>query len=358
MDDPLLARLLDRCTASRASDLHLSAGCAPRLRTQGQLRPIEDEQALSAAETERAAHALMNGMQREVFEKRLTLDLAHSAEDGTRFRINAYREQGGVSLAIRRLEDVFRELSEWNLPSQLEELTRLRDGLVLVTGPTGSGKTTTLASLINIINRDRACHILTIEDPIEYVHRNQRALVNQRELYTSVPSFAEAVRAAMREDPDVILVGEMRDLDTMRTAVIAAETGHLVFSTLHTGDAVGSVERMIGVFPADEQKSVRQQLSLVLREVVTQRLVPRQDGAGVIPAVEILKVTSAVANLIRTGRSEQIYSAMEAGGEQGMRTLEQDLASLVARGSITKESARIVSHRPGGLEERLKRGGA
>ncbi|MHC4932685.1 MAG: type IV pilus twitching motility protein PilT, partial [Planctomycetota bacterium] len=307
-DDPLLARLLDRCIAASASDLHLSADCAPRLRTQGKLQPIEDEPALSAAETERIAHALMNETQRQVFEERLTLDLAHSVRDGTRFRINAYREQGGVALAIRRLEDVLRELSAWNLPSQLEELTRLRDGLVLVTGPTGSGKTTTLASLLNIINRDRACHILTIEDPIEYVHRNQRALVNQRELYTSVPSFAEAVRAAMREDPDVILVGEMRDLDTMRTAITAAETGHLVFSTLHTGDAVGSVERMIGVFPADEQKSVRQQLSLVLREVVTQRLVPRQGVAGMIPAVEILKVTSAVANLIRTGRSEQIYS--------------------------------------------------
>jgi twitching motility protein PilT len=354
-EPPLLDRLLGLCVEARATDLHLASGCVPRLRLQGRLAPIAGERALSAADAESIVRALTNERQWEVFLDRLTLDLAHSGPDGTRFRINAFRERGGTSLAIRRLEDAFLELEEWNLPSQLSELTRLRDGLVLVTGPTGSGKTTTLASLLHIINRERDCHILTIEDPIEYLHENLRALVNQREVHTSVPGFAEAVRAALREDPDVMLVGEMRDLDTMRTAITAAETGHLVFSTLHTGDAVGSVERVIGVFPADEQRSVRQQLSLVLREVVTQRLLPRRDGDGLLPAVEILKVTKAVANLIRTGRSEQIYSAMEAGGELGMRTLEQDLASLVRRGRVDVAAARSAAHHPENLDAWLGR---
>jgi twitching motility protein PilT len=299
------------------------------------------------------ARALMNDRQRETFAEKLTLDLARTGPDGSRFRINAYRERAGVALAVRRLEDAFRPLEEWNLPPQLAELTRLRDGLVLVTGPTGSGKTTTLASLLHIINRERACHILTIEDPIEYLHRNLKALVHQRELHTTVPTFAEAVRAALREDPDVILVGEMRDLDTMRTAITAAETGHLVFSTLHTGDAVGSVERMIGVFPADEQRSIRQQISLVLREVVTQRLVPRRDGHGLVPAVEVLKVTSAVANLIRTARTEQIHSVMEGSGGLGMRTLDQELAALVARGVIADSEARKAAQHPAALDQWL-----
>ncbi|MHC4972576.1 MAG: type IV pilus twitching motility protein PilT [Planctomycetota bacterium] len=358
-----LQRLLLLCAERAATDLHLSAGCAPRLRVHGELEVVEQgEPPLTAEETDAMARALMNDRQWEVYGEQLTLDLAHSGPDGTRFRINAYRERGGTALAVRRLESGFRGLEEWQLPPRLAEVTRLHDGLVLVTGPTGSGKTTTLASLLHIINRERACHILTIEDPIEYLHRNERALVHQRELYTTVPTFAEAVRAALREDPDVILVGEMRDLDTMRTAITAAETGHLVFSTLHTGDAVGSIERMIGVFPADEQKSVRQQLSLVLRQVVTQRLLPRCDARGMVPAVEILKVTNAVANLIRTGRSEQIYSVMETGGEHGMRTLEQELASMVRGGRVARETAYLAAHHPENLGQLLSasavRGGA
>jgi twitching motility protein PilT len=352
----LLARFLRKCAEAGATDLHLSAGVVPRLRVHGELEPIPGEAPCDAATIGSLAHHMMNERQETVFREELTLDLALSDDDGNRFRVNAFRERGGPALAIRRLEDVFRELEEWGLPPRLEELTELRDGLVLVTGPTGSGKTTTLASLLHLINRKRACHILTIEDPIEYLHDNVRALVNQRELHTTVPSFAAAVRAALREDPDVILVGEMRDLDTMRTALTAAETGHLVFSTLHTGDAVGSIERMIGVFPADEQRSVRQQLSLVLRHVVTQRLVKRQDKPGLVPAVEILAVTSAVANLIRTGRSEQIYSAMEGGAEHGMQTLEQALAELVARGTIGREDARRVAHHPADLDQWLARG--
>jgi twitching motility protein PilT len=350
-----LGRLLSLCVEADATDLHLSSGATPRVRVHGELRPIEEEGALDAELLERMARSLMNDRQARTFRDKLALDLAVSGDDGTRFRVNVYRERGGIAFAVRRLENVFRELEDWNLPRQLAELTRLRDGLVLVTGPTGSGKTTTLASLLHMINRERACHILTIEDPIEYLHGNIRALVHQRELHTTVRTFGEAVRSALREDPDVILVGEMRDLDTMRTAITAAETGHLVLSTLHTGDAVGSIERMIGVFPADEQKSVRQQVSLVLREVVTQRLVPRRDRPGMVPAVEILKVTNAVANLIRTGRSEQIYSAMEGGGGQGMRTLEQELAGLVAAGTVEERDARLVAHDAGALDQWLAR---
>ncbi len=348
-------RLLSLCSAAKATDLHLSAGSAPRLRIDGDLRPVDGEPPLRADDLGEMARSLMNGRQLAIFEERRTLDLSRSGPDGSRFRINAYQERGGIAFAIRRLDDTFRPLEEWNLPPQLEEFTRLRDGLVLVTGPTGSGKTTTLASLLHIINRDCACHILTIEDPIEYLHGNLKALVHQRELHTTVPSFAEAVRSALREDPDVILVGEMRDVETMRTAITAAETGHLVFSTLHTGDAVGSVERMIGVFPADEQRSIRQQVSLVLRAVVTQRLVPRRTGRGLVPAVEILKVTNAVGNLIRTGRTEQIYSVMEGSGALGMRTLEQEVASLVARGVIAESEGRKVAHHADALDQWLSK---
>ena len=320
-----------------------------RLRIHGELRPIEGERALDRVQLATMARTLMNERQREAFAADWTLDVALSGADGSRYRVNAFHERGGVSLAIRRLEDRFRGLEEWNLPAELAELTHLRDGLVLVTGPTGSGKTTTLASLLHIINRERSCHILTIEDPIEYLHENIRALVSQRELHTTVPTFAAAVRAALREDPDVILVGEMRDVATMRAAITAAETGHLVFSTLHTGDAVGAVERMIGVFPADEQHSIRQQISLVLRDVVAQRLVPRRGG-GMVPAVEILKVTKAVSHLIRTGRSEQIRSVMEGAAGSGMRTLEQSLAALVVQGTVAEPDARTVAHEPASFD--------
>jgi len=352
-----LDRLLAVCAAEGATDLHLSADVVPRLRIDGVLRRFEGVSPLEAEGLEAMARGLMDDRQWSVFRDEQSLDLSRTGPDGSRFRIHAYLERGGVAFAIRRLEDAFRPLEEWSLPGELAQLASLRDGLVLVTGPTGSGKTTTLATLLHMINRDRACHIVTIEDPIEYLHESLAGFVHQRELYTNVPSFANAVRAAMREDPDVILVGEMRDVDTMRAAITAAETGHLVFSTLHTGDAVGSVERMIGVFPADEQRSIRQQVSLVLRQVVTQRLVPRRNDGGVVPVVEILKVTSAVSNLVRTARSEQIYSVMEGSGGIGMRTLEQELAELVSKGVVARSDARRVAHHPEALEQWLKTAG-
>jgi twitching motility protein PilT len=347
--------LLQACVAEDATDLHLAAGAAARLRVQGRLEPRDEFGGFSEAEIEAAARSLLTERQWQKLQDDLALDMALTGPDGTRFRVNAYYERSGLALAIRRLEDVFRELDEWGLPASLGSLTELVDGLVLVTGPTGSGKTTTLATLLHMINRQRPCHILTIEDPIEYLHRNLQAIVHQREIHTSVPDFASAVRSALRQDPDVLLVGEMRDLDTMRTAITAAETGHLVFSTLHTGDAVGSIERMIGVFPADEQRSIRQQLSLVLREVVTQRLLPRAEGHGMVPAVEVLKVNTAVSNLIRTGRSEQIHSVMEASTGDGMCTYEQALARLVGDGLIEEDVARRAARSVGNLEAWLGR---
>ncbi len=350
---PLLEHLLARCVELGASDLHLTHECPPYVRIDGVLQPLPEAPVLSTGQTESIAQALMNPRQQEVFAQRHTLDLAHSLGE-VRFRINVFRQQGQVALAIRRLENVFRTFEELLLPKSLEELSRLRDGLVLITGPTGSGKTTTLATLIHQINQHRACHIITVEDPLEYLHRNIKSLVHQRELYTDVPSFAEAVRSALREDPDVILVGEMRDLETMRAAITAAETGHLVFSTLHTGDAVGALDRIIGVFPADEQQSVRQQLSMVLRAVVAQRLLPRRDRPGRVPVVELLRVTTGVAHLIRTGKPQQIYAAIETGTSQGMQTLEAALAQVIHQGLVEPPAALALARDPQLVHSRLR----
>lgn len=355
-DDGTLGRLealMELCRRCRASDLHLSPGRPPYLRLDGELRPVRDAEPLPAEETLRVAEVLMSPRQRRTFEDQRAMDLAWSTQDGTRFRVNVYRQQRGVSVAMRRLEDRLMELADWNLPETLGDLAAFRDGLVLVTGPTGSGKSTTLATLIHRLGRERACHVITIEDPVEYLHAGERALVHQRELHTDVASFSDAVRSALREDPDVLLVGEMRDLETMRAAIVAAETGHLVFSTLHTGDAVGAVERLVAMFPAEEQDSLRHQVSMVLRAVVAQKLLPAAGGPGRVPALEVLQVTAAVSNLIRTRRSEQIYSVMESGHGHGMQTMEQDLARLTARGEVAPVEARRAARNVEVFEEWL-----
>lgn len=352
---PLVERfqeLLQRCIELQASDLHLSVRGLPMVRIHGRLQQL-DSAANKIDGVEQMARAIMHPQQTTVFDRDQTLDLAMSLPSGERFRINVFRERGQMAVAVRRLDDRFRSLEELRLPSQLGRLAQLRDGLVLVTGPAGSGKTTTLATLIHQINTQRTCHILTVEDPIEYLHRNEQSLIHQRELYTDVPSFAQAVRASLREDPDVLLVGEMRDVDTMRAAITAAETGHLVFSTLHTGDAVGALERMVGVFPGEEQESVRQQLSMVLRAVVAQRLLPCADAQGRVPAVEILIVTPAVANLIRTGKPQQIYSTIESGSAEGMQTIEHALAQLVAGRTVGVDDARRLARDRQIFEKRL-----
>jgi twitching motility protein PilT len=349
--------LIEQCVELGASDLHISSAALPHVRVDGRLQPLGKE-CLSASDVEQMALALMHPRQQEIFAQRQTMDLAYAHDRGERFRINVFRERGQTAMAIRRLDEVFRTLDELHLPKQLNELAELRDGLVLVTGPTGSGKTTTLATLIHQINCDRPCHIVTIEDPVEYLHANRQSLVHQRELYADVPTFAEAVRAALREDPNVILVGEMRDTETMHAAITAAETGHLVFSTLHSGDAAGALDRMLGAFPAAEQETIRHQLSMVLQAVVAQRLLPRADGQGRVPAVEILRITKAVSHLIRTKRSEQIYSTMETGSADGMQTMEQSLKELVVGGLLdVKEAMRVARDRQL-FESRLQLAGA
>ncbi len=353
----LFAELVERSVAMQASDLHLTGGMSPYYRVDGQLVPSL-ERVLSAEAVEAMAEALMSPQQRDVFRRTLTIDLAFTSPSGYRFRLNAFRDRGQTAMAIRRLDNKFQSLEALHLPEALAALADFPHGLVLVTGATGSGKSTTLATLLHRINCQRACHIMTIEDPVEFVHANHRSLVRQRELYTDVPSFAGAVRAALREDPDVILVGEMRDTETMRAAITAAETGHLVFSTLHTGDAVGAIDRMISVFPAEEQICVRDQMSRVLRAVVAQRLIKRCDGPGRVPALEIMRVNNAVANLIRHGEPHQIYTVMQTASEEGMLILDQSLAQLVATELISLDEAYGHVRDRNVFEQRLRMAGA
>ncbi|MCE9524914.1 MAG: type IV pilus twitching motility protein PilT [Planctomycetales bacterium] len=348
-----LDALLNLCVERRASDVHLTGGMLPYFRIDSGLVPIGDLP-LSAHDVEQMAESLMTDHQHRVFAEKQSLDLAFFTSGMTRFRVNIFRQRGCVAMAFRRLDDVFKTLAQLNLPPQLGELSDFPYGLVLVTGPTGSGKSTTLATIIHQINSNRNCHIITIEDPIEYVHRNNKSLVHQRELFCDVPTFASALRAALREDPDVILVGEMRDFETIQAAIIAAETGHLVFSTLHTGDCVGSISRMVSVFPSDEQVAVREQLSRTLRAVVSQRLIRRMDGKGRVPAVEIMRVNSAIANLIRLGDQRQIYSVMQTGSDDGMLILDQGLANLTVAGLISKDEAFIWCRDSSVFEARLR----
>jgi twitching motility protein PilT len=351
-----LDQLLHGCLDLGASDLHLSCGCAPVYRIDGELRPAA-EAPLSPGETEALVESLLTPARKAVLADARSLDLSHSLPSGERFRLNLYYERRQLAVAARWLENRFHSLEALRLPEVVREFARYRDGLVLVSGVTGSGKSTTLASILNEINQTRACHILTIEDPIEFVHVNHKALLHQRELHDDVPDFASAVRAALREDPDVILVGEMRDLETMRAAITAAETGHLVFSTLHTGDAVGVIDRLIGVFPGEEQAAIRQQLSMVLRAVATQHLLPAKHG-GRVPVLEILIVTPAVANLIRHYKPAQIYSAMEAGRALGMQTLDFALAERVREKLLDEALARRYARNPAAFDEMVRNGPA
>ncbi len=331
-------KLLAICIELGASDLHLSCDEPASYRVDGKLSR-QNEVPIPAAEVGAMIQAIMKPHQLTEFDARWTVDLGYSAASGERFRVNCYREMGNPALAIRHLNQDLLSFEDLKLPVSLKALAQLRSGLILVTGVTGSGKSTTLAALLDEINRNRSGHILTVEDPVEFVHKNQKCLVHHREVHTDVPTFSDAVRAGLREDPDVIMVGEMRDLETMRAAMIAAETGHLVLSTLHTGTAVGAVERFIGAFLGEEQALARHRFSLILRGVVAQHLVTAAHGRGRIPALELLKNSHAVSNLIRLSKSEQIHSLMEAGAGDGMWTLDQYLAQLVKNKKITKQSA-------------------
>jgi twitching motility protein PilT len=364
----VLRELLSRCVATDASDLHIAPELPPFLRIHGILEPQGDVGPLSTETTAAMGEVLSQGFDRGSLHTTGSIDGAMTAADGTRFRFNVFKRQATISIALRRLEDRFRTLADLGLPDALYELCSLPDGLVVVAGPTGAGKSTTLATLIDRINQSRRAHIVTIEDPIEYLHNSAKSLVNQRQVGLDAGSFNDALVASLRQDPDVILVGEIRDLATIRTAITAAETGHLVFTTVHAGDCVGTIERLVSVFPADEQNGIRRQLSLVLRCVIAQHLLVADGEQGVLPkgsdgvqrrrrivVSEVLTATDAVSHLIASGKSAQIYSSMESGGNQGMQTLEESLAKLWAGGWITEQTATMMARNPAVVRDRLQR---
>jgi twitching motility protein PilT len=337
--------LLEQMVAHNASDLHITVGSPPVLRLRGHLHRLDQLPRLSADDTRQLLYRILSTEQQKVLELNRQIDLAYSMPGVARFRVNIFSQRESLAGAFRLIPAELKTLEELSVPSSLYQLCDKPRGLVLVTGPTGSGKSTTLAALIDEINRNRADHIITIEDPIEFLHKHKRCIVNQRELGPDAVSFAEALRGALRQDPDVILLGEMRDLETISTALTAAETGHLVFATLHTQDAAATVDRLIDVFPAAQQGQIRAQIAGTLQGVVTQTLLPTADGQGRVPAVEILFPEDAVRNLIRQHKIEQIYSVMQTGTKRGMITLEQSLADLVLRGVVTEEVALSRSSR-------------
>jgi twitching motility protein PilT len=349
--------LLERMVALDASDLHVTVGTAPTVRVHGALQPLEGTDPLTGEETQQLLYRILSTEQQKNLEVDRQIDLAYSIPGLARFRVNVFFQRGTLSAAFRLIPAEIKTLEELGIPSTLHELTDRPRGLVLVTGPTGSGKSTTLAALIDEINRKRHEHILTIEDPVEFVHRHKRCIVNQREIGPDATSFANALRAALREDPDVILLGEMRDLETIATAITAAETGHLVFATLHTQSAPSTVDRIIDAFPAAQQAQIRVQLAATLEGIVTQTLLRTADGSGRVAALEILYPDDAVRNLIRQGQVEQIYSVMQTGTSKGMQTMEQHLAELTLRRIINLDAALSRSSRPEQLLGLLERSG-
>ena len=345
------AEILTRMAEERASDVHLTPGYPPAIRVRGKIVGLDEYGPLSSQLTRDTVYSLLNDDQRKRFESHKQLDLAYAVPGVARFRVNCFFQRGSISAAFRRIPHQIPRLDELGLPRVLEEMTRKPRGLVLVTGPTGSGKSTSLAAMLDIINQERDEHILTIEDPIEFLHTHKSCIVNQREIGADAEDFASALKSALREDPDVILVGEMRDLETMSTALTAAETGHLVFATLHTQSTAQTVDRIIDIFPAQQQAQVRMQLSIGLQGIVTQQLLPTVDGTGRVVACEILAPTPAVRNLIREGKTHQIYSAIQTSGSIGMQTMDAHLAQLVRLGRISRQLAEQRASVP----EELKR---
>jgi twitching motility protein PilT len=339
------AEVLLQVMERNASDLHLTAGSPPMIRQHGKLHALEYPR-LTPQTTREVVYSILTNDQRQKLETDWQIDLAYSIPGRARFRVNAYFQRASLSAALRLIPQDMPRLGELGLPPVLEEFTKKPRGFVLVTGPTGSGKSTTLAAMLDLINEVRHEHILTIEDPIEFLHRHKRCIVNQRELGADAQTFGLGLKAALRQDPDVILVGEMRDLETISTALTAAETGHLVFATLHTQDTAQTVDRIVDVFPPEQQQQVRVQLSVSLEGIVTQQLLPKADGQGRIAGCEILVPTPAVRNLIREGKTHQIYSALQTGGQFGMQTMDAALAQLVREHKITRELAESRSSAP------------
>ena len=338
------AEVLLEVVERRASDLHLTAGAPPMVRVRGRLTPMEGYPVLTPTDTREIVYSILSNSQRQKLENNWQLDFAYQIPGAARFRVNAYFQRSALGAAFRLIPFEIAPLETLGLPAVVADFAQKPRGLVLVTGPTGSGKSTTLASLIDVINASREEHIMTIEDPIEFLHNHKKCMVNQRELGADATSFAEALKAALRQDPDVILVGEMRDLETIGTAITAAETGHLVFATLHTQDTPQTIDRIIDVFPSAQQGQIRAQLSVALQGIMTQTLLPTADGSGRCCAVEVLVPTPAVRNLIREAKSHQIYSVLQTGGQHGMQTMDASLAQLVRAGKITRQLAESRAH--------------
>jgi twitching motility protein PilT len=333
--DTVLVELLKR----EGSDLHLTAGVPPMIRIHGSLEPMEEFGVLTPAEIQKMVYAILTQRQREVFENDLELDLSYQIPKQARFRVNVFQQRDSMGAVMRIIPFEIKTIEALGVPPQIVNFAHLPRGFVLVTGPTGSGKSTTLASMIDVINRERACHIMTVEDPIEFLHKHKRSIVNQRELGTDTHTFASALKHVLRQDPDVILVGEMRDLETIQVALTAAETGHLVFGTLHTQDAPQTVDRVVDVFPPHQQEQIRVMLGGALQGVVCQQLLPTANGQGRAAACEVMVATSAIKNLIREGKTHQMYSSIQAGKQYGMVTMDQSLAELVKKGTVTYDSA-------------------
>jgi twitching motility protein PilT len=332
-----LDELLSMMKQQNASDLHLTSGSAPYLRIYGEMLKLKYRD-VSAEVCQGLIFEILSEKQRESFLENLELDFSYPLPNVGRFRVNVFMQRNGIGAVFRLIPEVIQTAQELGLPPQLLDLIKVSEGLILVTGPTGSGKSTTLASLIHTINMSQRAHIITIEDPIEFVHQNQLSLINQRELSSNTHSFSNALRAALREDPDIILVGEMRDLETISLALTAAETGHLVFATVHTNSAIKTIDRIIDVFPQGQQAQIRTMLSESLRGIVAQALLPRAEGSGRVPAVEILVNVPAVANLIREGKAFQISSVMQTGRLHGMITFEASVNELIRTGAISKDA--------------------
>jgi len=389
-DDMNIDDLLKDTVGAKASDLHLTTGIPPMTRVWGKLTSL-NYPALTPEDTFQLAYGMLNTFQKQKFEKNWELDLSYAVEGLGRFRVNVYRQRGSVGVACRVISDAIPSIEELNIPMVLKDMCRLPRGLILVTGPTGHGKSTSLAAMLDFINTERSAHIVTIEDPIEYVHRHKKSMVNQRELGFDTQTFPNALRAVLREDPNVIMVGEMRDLETISAALTIAETGHLVFATLHTANAAQSIDRIVDVFPPHQQQQIRVQLSGVMEAVISQQLLPnlqfieRKDrrplaaaaavrssvsgdgrgrlqwpsleNLGRVPAVEIMIATPGIRNLVREAKTHQIHTAIQTGAQYGMQTMDQSLYSLYSRRLVSLENALARAIYPDELRKIIERGG-
>ncbi len=350
-----IEEILRSAKESGASDVHLTVGIPPKMRVNGDLVTMTNFQRMLPPDTEAIVKEVMNDKQREIFDERGEYDMSFAIRDLGRYRVNVFHQRGSIALAFRLVGTSIPSPEELGIPESVIELSQRKRGLVLVTGPTGSGKSTTLASIINRVNHTRDAHVITLEDPIEFLHQHDKSMVNQREIGIDSGNYANALRAALREDPDVILVGEMRDFETISVAITAAETGHLVLSTLHTIGAASTVDRVIDVFPAHQQPQIRIQLSNVLEAVISQQLIPTIDGKGRVAAFEVLHANHAVRNLIREGKSHQLMSVMQTNRKAGMITMDEAIAQLYQQGKISKEDAIEFAQDVEGMELKLGR---